>query len=118
MIYNVLIFVLPTLYVNIYGPIIGINIPYDEIVVFLLCCGWVSIAFVAFDRSRANLIKNLELKNETLNSRTNELQQFSYLMAHDIKTPVRNIVSFLGLLERSLSSNNIGKAKRTSPIRH
>jgi len=111
MIYNILLFVLPSLYVNLYGPVIGIDFPFDEIIVFLICCGWVSIAFVAFDRSRTNLITNLRTKNEALLMRTNELHQFSYLMAHDIKTPIRNIVSFLGLLKRSLESSDIEKAK-------
>ncbi len=110
-VYNVLLFVLPSLYVSLKGPVIGVNFPFDEIVVFLLCCGWVSIAFISFDRSRSSLIQNLKTNNNILNTRTKELHQFSYLMAHDIKTPIRNIVSFLGLLDRSLKANNIDKAK-------
>lgn len=112
MIYNALLFIVPTMYVNVFGPIIGIDFPFDEIVVFILCCGWVSIAFISFDRSRSHLIQNLKTNNSILNNRTAELHQFSYLMAHDIKTPIRNIVSFLGLLERALQNNNVEKAQK------
>ena len=111
-VYNILLFVLPSFYVSLKGPVIGVNFPFDEIVVFLLCCGWVSIAFISFDRSRSTLIKDLKSNNSILNARTKELHQFSYLMAHDIKTPIRNIVSFLGLLDRSLKANNIEKAQQ------
>lgn len=50
--------------------------------------------------------KELESTNIKLKNSNNELERFAYIASHDLKTPLRNIISFTGLLER-----HIGDAK-------
>lgn len=50
--------------------------------------------------------KELESSNIKLKNSNKELERFAYIASHDLKTPLRNIISFTGLLER-----RIGKAK-------
>lgn len=42
----------------------------------------------------------LELKAEKLERSNQELEQFAYVVSHDMKQPIRSIISFLGLLNK------------------
>lgn len=44
-------------------------------------------------------LKNAQNQNEKLNIANAELEQFAFITSHDLKTPVRTIVSFLNLIE-------------------
>jgi len=44
----------------------------------------------------------LKLQAERLKVSNEELERFAYIASHDLKTPIRNVVSFLGLIERKL----------------
>lgn len=48
------------------------------------------------------MIKRLEVKNDELKNLTEEMQQFNYIASHDLKSPLRNIISFLGLIENKI----------------
>ena len=50
--------------------------------------------------------KKLEKLNRSLVKRNEALTNFSYISSHDLKEPVRNIVSFSELLEESLSKSS------------
>lgn len=69
----------------------------------------VSIAlFAIFFRWRRSTVKNqqiIEEKNLQLKEYINQnlqLENFAYIASHDLKTPLRNIISFSQLLERKL----------------
>lgn len=50
---------------------------------------------IKYRRTTLEQTKTLEAKNE-------ELERFAYISSHDLKSPLRNIHSFAGLLERDL----------------
>lgn len=48
---------------------------------------------------RENLIKELEMKNK-------EMEQFTYMVSHDLKSPLISIKGFAGLLKKDLKRND------------
>ena len=49
--------------------------------------------------------------NKELIYTNKDLEQFAYIASHDLKTPLRNIVSFSGLLRKSLEKRNYDDMK-------
>lgn len=47
-------------------------------------------------------IENLTMKNKLISDQKSELEEITFLLSHDIKTPLRTIISFTGLLNRDL----------------
>ena len=44
--FDILAFVVPTIYISMYEPILGtIDVPFDEVFAFLACLGWLSLTF-------------------------------------------------------------------------
>lgn len=92
----------------IYGinsePIIElVDYPISSLVSFIISMGWVTIILIAFHRERETFIQNLKNKNEALERTTNELERFSYIASHDLKSPLRTIISFGGMIQRDIS---------------
>lgn len=52
-----------------------------------------------------NRTSDLEESNEKLRKSNKELERFAYIASHDLKEPLRNIMSFTKLVERSLPSD-------------
>lgn len=52
------------------------------------------------------LVNSLQTQNKQLEKSNQELEKLTYLASHDLKAPVRTIISFLGLAERKLASND------------
>lgn len=59
----------------------------------------------------ANIAEKETLEKDKLvaevNDKNIELERFAYITSHDLKQPIRNIISFAGLLERNVNSKNI-----------
>ncbi|MEL7220124.1 MAG: ATP-binding protein [Bacteroidota bacterium] len=106
-IYNIILFIIPSLYITFKEPFFGTrNYPIDEIVVFSLCIGWISIIFYYYEQATKSHIHSLESKNKELNQKTIELERFTHIVSHDLKSPLRNIISFLGLSRKSIKKEN------------
>ncbi len=121
--YDVLIFILPTIYITQYAPLLGeIDLQYDEIVVFIACLAWLSTTFEMYDENKTRKYtdtlehKNLTLKrnqekltetkaileaqnkklsalNHELNVKNKQIEEFTYIVTHDLKSPLSNINS-------------------------
>ncbi|MEM1322613.1 MAG: ATP-binding protein [Bacteroidota bacterium] len=78
-------------------------LPFFAFLSYLL----VSILFVAvirsFGISYRIVRQKLERSNKELKHSNKELERFAYIASHDLKSPLRNIVSFLNLFERRYS---------------
>jgi light-regulated signal transduction histidine kinase (bacteriophytochrome) len=61
------------------------------------------------DRKRAEA--KLHQAAEELTRSNNELQQFAYIVSHDLQEPLRTIAGFLGLLERKLGDGQDTEAR-------
>ncbi len=107
-IYNSILYLSATTYIAFYPPLITVeDLPFDEACVFILSMTWIYVIYNVRETERQNLISDLVLKNKELEERTEELKRFSYIASHDLKSPLRTIISFLGLMERDLKKGSV-----------
>ncbi len=103
--YNGVLFIAATLFVTYNGPLLGIHdYPFDEIFTWGLNFVWLSIIFYFYEKQTFNYIHTLRVKNQELRQKTGELKRFTYIASHDLKSPLRNIISFLSLMKRELDA--------------
>ncbi len=129
--YNSLLLSATLLYVNLYGPLVpNTDLVGDEIIAFLCGVFCIVIVLAHFDKQNQILVNDLEEnnntlvgltndleeknktltqltndleeKNATLRDLTSELEYFNYVATHDLKSPLRNIKSFLTLIDRKV----------------
>ncbi len=58
------------------------------------------------DKKREDLLQTLAVKNKELLSVNKDLEDFAYATSHDLKTPIRTMVSFTDLLKKKRHSLN------------
>ena len=120
-VYDILAYIFSTIYISIYGPILGIiDLPYDEILVFIACLAWLSLTFRMYDETKTRTYTNaleknnkklkiseLELKktqselkdqnhklsllNQELFNKNKKIEEFTFIVTHDLKSPLNNI---------------------------
>jgi len=115
--YNIsifLIFCLSYLYTIDQGPIVPeLKILYSEFVNF----GFALLAAVVFAivilkevvdyiNSLKSTLTELKSKNEEIKKQNRKLELFNTVAAHDLRTPVRNINSFISLAKQKLNSKS------------
>ena len=106
--FNVIAYLISIIYLQTYGPVWGvIDLPYDEFFVVILASAWLGMVIFAFLKDREELIEDLQCNNIRLNQTTEELERFTYIASHDLKSPLRTINSFIGLIERDIRRGNI-----------
>lgn len=60
----------------------------------------------AFNKMIFNKNQKLNDKNEELNVKNEELKRFNYIVSHDLREPIRSIVSFSSLLKRKSAEDS------------
>ncbi|MDF4204802.1 ATP-binding protein [Maribacter sp. SA7] len=144
--FDILAFIVPTIYISIYGPILGtIDVPFDEIFAFLACLGWLSLTFRMYDQNKTrtyttdlenhiealkeselNLKKaqnDLKMQNSKLAVLNNELklknthiEEFTFIVTHDLRGPLNNINVIATELEKQHATSNY--ANFSSYLKH
>ncbi len=97
-------------YLYFYTPLFAqANNPYDNIFVFICCLLWLVMIIKLLHRKissqkehQKKLITEMKVKNSSLQKTTEELEQFTYIASHDLKSPLRTIISFLDLIKRDV----------------
>jgi signal transduction histidine kinase len=83
---------------------------YDNFFTFLICVVWLIMVIWLYQNEintqqekQDILIEELKIKNANLEKTTEELEQFTYIASHDLKSPLRTIISFLDLIKRDVT---------------
>jgi len=106
--FNAVLFIGGNIYSNFNGPLLKeVDYPFDELVIWAIGTGWLLIIFFIYQERKSLYINSLSLKNKELEQKTKELESFTYIASHDLKSPIRNIISFLDLMNRDLQKNKI-----------
>ncbi len=109
---NSLSFVAANIYSYFNKPLFGIrDYPGDELGFFFLCLAWLSIIFYTYESRKVKLIKSLKNSNKELIAKTDELQKFTYVASHDLKSPLVNMINFLNLMKEDLEKKNYENLK-------
>ena len=58
---------------------------------------------VKASNEQKELLDQLQHKNEEIQKVSNEVERFNFIASHDLKSPLRNIISFIGLTKMKLT---------------
>lgn len=114
LIWNTLIFIFSVWYTNTYESPYEYRIDIVDKLSLYFASGVALVLIIQlftrqkerFFQQKNELNKSLEENNEKLENANNELNRFAEIASHDLKTPTRSIVSFSGLLERSIKRDD------------
>lgn len=79
----------------------------DNLIFFGLCYGLLRLLNKYQKRQNERILESnrlLEVRTSQLLESNGELEKFALLVSHDLKTPLRNVVSFTTLLEREIKN--------------
>ncbi len=119
--WTILTYLLGMLYTYYFDSLFASNVTSrGQIFIFLsasVACVLVLLSFIRENRLHEQKSKelrhSLERNNIRLGKMNEELERYVYIFSHDLKTPIRNVVSFLDLLE-----NELGEEERTAVLEY
>ncbi len=112
--YTALMYLGSSIYTYLYGSLYSFDYPFDQMLVYINCMLWVIVIFSYYEHKMGSFISVLTSKNKELKQKKNELERFNYLASHDLKTPIRTITSFLGLINRDIEREQYTNVKEYS----
>lgn len=106
---------LSNVYLKYYEPVLVHNLSSSTFYyMFLSCAGAAFLATSFFmnenksyEGQMIDLLEQLKMQNEGLETANKELERFAFVASHDLKTPLRNISSFLNLIQRKINKGQI-----------
>ena len=117
---NVCLFFLGSYFSNFYTPINNIELDsVSKVSIYATCA--ISMIILSYslitelrnsDERIGILIDSLQEQNKELTQSNEELEKLTYLASHDLKAPLRTIISFLGLAKRELESTELDSVKK------
>jgi len=102
-IYNIILHAFTITYISLYPPILdNVSNHIDDALVFVVVLGWIFLVLDQNAYSRNKLVNRLKAKNQDLIQTTEELERFTHVATHDLKSPLRTIISFSALLKAKI----------------
>ena len=113
--FNFILFLILKYYWETYPSIFSAELsPFLEVTTFIITAFVImSIMYLflkqieKYNIANIKLLETLENNNHRLKVANEELERFAYIASHDLKTPLRTIISFTGLLERDFKRNKL-----------
>lgn len=113
--FNFILFLILKYYWETYPSIFSAELsPFLEVTTFIITAFVImSIMYLflkqieKYNIANIKLLETLKNNNHRLKVANEELERFAYIASHDLKTPLRTIISFTGLLERDFKRNKL-----------
>ena len=94
--------------------------PIDEHLVFIMCIFAMGLIILLYQKELAKnhhrqkvLINQLREKNDELLDTNSELERFTYIASHDLKSPLRTIINFLEVIEHNIKKQRYDQLVKT-----
>jgi signal transduction histidine kinase len=95
----------------------------DEHILFVMCIFGIGLVIMLYQKEiqknqsrRLDLIDELKEKNDQLSKSNAELERFTYIASHDLKSPLRTMINFLGVMERNIDQEDYHNLDK--PLNH